>query len=320
MLVTTSKNVDRQLQAKVKQLGESVAAGTDLAQAIDNDASLPDVFKSIVQAGTRSGKLAAAVESLNDTAKRTVDIHRKISEAMIYPAIVLALIVVLSVLVLRNLPDAFDEVVQVQGVERTVWIDGSIWALRNTVEWIWLPGTSLVAAMGAWVIASQKAFAHQAGWWQTVARFVPWVGKLLQLGRLATFTDLMALFVEHGVPLQESLPLAAKVSGDKVMLAECTQLADAITAGQSTTIEVGRRTAIPNLIRWQFASGMNEDELVRSLRASSQVYRYQADQLADRCGVRLPVYFTLCIGGTATVIYALAVMVPWFGLLKQLSF
>ncbi|MFC1759838.1 hypothetical protein ACFL2H_13910, partial [Planctomycetota bacterium] len=76
----------------------------------------------------------------------------------------------------------------------------------------------------------------------------------LQLGRLATFTDLMALFVEHGVPLQESLPLAAKVSGDKVMLAECTQLADAITAGQSTTIEVGRRTAIPNLIRWQFAS------------------------------------------------------------------
>ena len=319
-LVAASKNLDKRLGRSVTQLANKVSSGTDFAKVISSDASLPDVFKSVVQAGTRSGTLAVAVESLNDTAKRAVDIRGKISEAIIYPVIVLTLVAALSVFVLQYVPSAINKFVLEQGVERTPWIDASIWMLQCTASWIWLPAILIVGIMIAWLIGSRRAFAHQSGWWQAVTRMIPWVGRLLQLGRLATFTDLMAIFVEQRVPLQESPPLAASVSGDKTMLRECEQIANEVAAGGSPSVDLGKPTIIPNLLRWQFASGMNEAELARSLRASSRVYRFQADQLADRCSVRLPVYFTLCIGGTATFIYALSVLVPWFALLKQLSF
>ncbi len=319
-LVAASKNLDRRLSGSVTQLADKVAAGIDFGKVINSDDSLPDVFKSVVQAGTRSGTLAVAVESLNDTAKRAADIHSKISEAIIYPAIVLMLVASLSVFVLQYVPAAINEVILKQGVERTSWIDFSIWVLQWTASWIWLPAILVVATMVVWVIGSRRAFTHQSGWWRAITQTIPWVGRLLQLGRLATFTDLMAIFVEQRVPLQEALPLAASVSGDNTMFRECEKIAEEVAAGGSPSADLGKRTVVPNLLRWQFASGMNEDELARSLRASSRVYRFQADQLADRCSVRLPVYYTLCIGGTATLIYALAVLVPWFALLKQLSF
>ena len=189
---------------------------------------------------------------------------------------------------------------------------------------MWLPSIAVVAFMLVWVVSSRRALAMQSGWLQTVTQVIPWVGRLLQVGRLATFTDLMAMLVEHRVPLQESLPLAASVSGDRAMRIECDQLAADVVAGRSSTHDavmsnVGDKVAVPNLIRWQLTSGMNDEELARSLRASSRVYRHQADQLADRCSIRLPVYFTLCIGGTATLVYALAVLTPWYSLLQQLS-
>ena len=174
--------------------------------------------------------------------------------------------------------------------------------------------------MLTWAFLARRAVVTQSGWIQSTLRFAPWVGRLNEVGRLATFTDLLALFVEHQVPMHEALPLAADATGDRRMGEECEQLAIDIKKGSSVMRSVSDAVTVPNLIRWQLTSGMPEQELARSLRSSSRNYRYQAEAIADKCAVRLPVYFTVFIGGTATLLYAIVVLLPWFSLLESLAF
>ena len=49
------------------------------------------------------------------------------------------------------------------------------------------------------------------------------------------------------------------------------------------------------------------------------MYRRRAIARADWLRWRLPLMLTIAIGGTATLVYALLLFVPWISLLKELT-
>ncbi|MCA9213939.1 MAG: type II secretion system F family protein [Planctomycetales bacterium] len=316
-LVASSSDLNKRLLPQVRTQPPD---GTDFVSAITNDSSLPPLLKTVVEAGTKSGRLSAAIESLSDSAKRSLFIHRKITQAFIYPAIILLLVAGLTFFIIRFFPERVQQFTVAQKIEFASWIQAMLPAIQWITNWIWLPCIALVVVMIGWSILSGRAIVTDSHWMQSVIRCIPWVGRLNRLGQLSTFTDLLALFVEQEIPLHEGLPLAASATGDRKMVAECNQLAIAVQQGQTAMHDVAQVVAVPNLLRWQLSAGMTQEELVRSLRSAARNYRYQAEQLADRCSIRLPVYFTILIGGSVTLLYAVIVLAPWYSLLENLAF
>ncbi len=142
---------------------------------------------------------------------------------------------------------------------------------------------------------------------------------MLQSSFTATFTDLLALMLQQRVPLDESLQLAAEASGDRATQQEAAQLGRDIRQGGWIAADPCRRGAISPLVRWLLASQTDSTQLVTALQAHSQAEGRRAEYLSQWLRIQTPVILTLCIGGTATLVYALSVLAPWYGILHDLA-
>ena len=74
-------------------LAEAAARGEPLDQAmLDHAVALPPVYRAVIQAGMRAGRLPAALEAVAASARRITETHRAAVVAVSYPLMVLALV------------------------------------------------------------------------------------------------------------------------------------------------------------------------------------------------------------------------------------
>ena len=182
---------------------------------------------------------------------------------------------------------------------------------------VWGPVVPLavVVPVALWWYCSRRA-----GWqYRRVGnRFLP-TARLLRYGRIATFADVLALLVEHDAPLAESMVLAADASGDAGLARGARSLAGEIQRGGNAGATLATAEGCPPLLAWLLSRGSTQPGLAESLRRTAESYRRRAVQLDDRLRLYLPLVLTLLIGGTAVVIYAVSVFLPWYDLLINYS-
>ena len=88
-------------QDALAALTEEVEKGTTLSQAM---AKYPDIFSglfiSMVRAGEESGKLGESLRIVADQMDRTYSLQRKVRGAMMYPAIIISVMIIIGILML----------------------------------------------------------------------------------------------------------------------------------------------------------------------------------------------------------------------------
>ncbi len=135
----------------------------------------------------------------------------------------------------------------------------------------------------------------------------------------ANFAELLAMLIEHGVPLPEAAELAAEASGDAA-LARCgRELAAASSRGESPREALAVPPALPPLLRWLLTTGQRQAELASALRQAAATYRKRAAHQAEKVRVLLPTVLLFAIGASATLAYALTLFVPFVSLLRGLA-
>ena len=103
-LVMISRDLPGRLGDVAGEMGQRGEAGESIDQILEsNKIELPSIFRAVVQAGMRSGRLSVALEGMASTARRVVDVRRTAIQASVYPLIVLVLVGVLAVGVLLPL-------------------------------------------------------------------------------------------------------------------------------------------------------------------------------------------------------------------------
>lgn len=99
ILQKQSKN--KKLIAILENIGVSINGGETLSKSLE---ARPDVFSSLfvsmVKAGEESGKLAYSLRVIADQLEKSNSLSKKIKGAMIYPAVVVSLMVVIGILMM----------------------------------------------------------------------------------------------------------------------------------------------------------------------------------------------------------------------------
>jgi type IV pilus assembly protein PilC len=89
------------LREILKSLNESIAKGTTLSDSMkDYPKVFSALFVSMVRAGEESGNLASALRTVADQMEKTYQLNRKIRGAMMYPAVIVCLMVVIGILMM----------------------------------------------------------------------------------------------------------------------------------------------------------------------------------------------------------------------------
>jgi len=322
------------LPGRLGQIVSMVAQRSSRGESLDKIVSQqstqwPPLYRAVVEAGLKAGRLPAALEALAGSIRRIAETRRGVAAAALYPLFVLilawAFFAVIAGVLAPNLLNGFTQL-DVPGTH--VFARLADWG-RWAVYWgPALPLGILIAAVCWWYFSGRANVVEpsRSGW---LMGRLPWTGRLLRWSRVATFAEVLALLVDNRVPLHEAIVLAAEASGGRKTVAMAKQIAVALAAGETLAIAdtlakgssgAGRRGwEFPPLLTWLLATGGRHDALLPALKHAAETYRRRARYQAELARVFLPVIMTVAIGGTAVLMYTLALFVPYASMLHALG-
>lgn len=301
-------------------IAERAGRGQSLSQVLcDGSVRFPPVYRAVVEAGLRAGRLPAALEALAASIRRVAETQRGVAAAALYPLLVLmsawGLLAWFAYFTAGRLVPTF-RAFGVTGQGLFEW-------LASCGRWAgyWgpaLPVLILVLSAVGWYRSSRASIIESrlAG---RLLGWLPWVGRTMRWSRTATFAEVLALLVENRVPLDEAVVLAAEASGDRRMVPAARQWAAALRGGETPGRPLTGRKEFPPLLMWLMATADRHTALLPALKHAAETYHRRAQDQAELARVFLPVVFTLAVGGTVVLLYALTLFVPYTSMLKTLG-
>jgi type II secretory pathway component PulF len=136
-------------------------------------------------------------------------------------------------------------------------------------------------------------------------------------GRMSMFSDTLALLLEHEVPLNDSLCLAADACGDPGLRIACRRQAERLGRGESSA--AADMVEAPPVLAWLLTEVRDEKLLISALRRLAQSYRRHTTWMIRWLSLYLPILFMAVIGGAIVGAYGLIVVGPWARLMYELS-
>jgi general secretion pathway protein F len=310
------------------KLGQSVAQGKSLPQSLDESgANFPPVYRAIVTAGIRSGRLPAALESLAVSARNLREVRQSVGLAVLYPLVLILLAYFAFWLVLTEFTPALLSVYE--GQPPAFWT-----AVAEVGQWanagVPIPLTEIVIAAGwipplvfagvvalAW-LSSRSAAAlggTASGWWLDR---IPYAGRAVREARLAALAEILGLLVEQGVALDEAVVLAAESTADRRLVRTAHGLADLLKQGGSPpTAE--QLAGFPPLLAWLVSSGGRQQTFVTVARHVADTYRRRVARDAHWLREYLPVWLVVIVGGGLVAWLGVATFLPFSQLMQDLG-
>ena len=321
-LISASKELRGAAGGLAKRLGQRISEGRSLQDALaDEGENLPDLYRAVVEAGVRSGRLSQALESMAVFASGVAETRRAIGLALFYPLLVMILAYSLFVAFVLFILPRFVATFESFHLRQPVLVRGMEFLGESAYLWVPVFPIVLLLLGVAW-IRSSRASQLRPGRVAGLLRWVPGLGSILSNAQAANVADVLSLLVEQGEPMGRALRLASDASGDPAVRRAGLELAEAIEQGQGGSGVVrfeDRSGAFPPLLRWVLATSTHHPDLASALRHVGGTYRQRASRLAESIQAILPALMLLSLGAVTVLIYALTVFGPMAALWYDLA-
>ena len=289
-----------------------VIAGNTVAKAL---ASFPNVFselyRTVVAAGESSGQLARVLSRLADYLEERQQLRARLSLALIYPAIVMAVaLVVVGALLVWVLPQVV-QVFQHAHQQLPVLTRALIW-LSGFLQATWIAWVALFAVMGIALRAALGRTASRAA----IHRFLwraPAVGRVLRSLDAARLAATLSILVGSRVPILQSLEAGTGVMTLVPMREALATAARGVREGMPLARALGATAAFPPVMVPLIASGEASGRLDEALeRAARQQQSDIATRLAAFAALFEPAMIVFMGGAVLAIV--LAILLPIFQL------
>ena len=301
------------------EIAQDLQAGLTLPQAIERqEGRLPAFYAKLLSAGIRAGKVTDVISTLTAYARTLANLRAAVLDALLYPATVLVLSLILFGVVSTYLMPQFAEIFQTFKIKLPALTVLVFYVFDHALFFfVGLPGL----VVGALLLLRAGMHRTPEGR-QSWARFwyaVPIVGVLLRSSRLAAFADLLGILVDNGVPLPEAFLLAGRASTDPLMVAGAEQVHEGLCQGTPLGIMLHEQSLMPTTVVWMVGVGEKRGTLGATLHQVADTYRRQAEMRANLLRNLLPPLLVLFVAGFVVITYVLTLMLPIMSLLEGLG-
>jgi general secretion pathway protein F len=299
----------RQVLAGVR--GE-VLAGQTLARAMGQFPRVfPELYRTLVEAGEKSGQLSQVMYRLADYSEDRQSLQRKTTTAMVYPAVVtfVAILVVTGLLtyVVPKVVEVYANSKQTLPLLTRIMISLSDFLVATGIYWL----IALIA--GGWLFA--RALKQPA----IRMRFDRFVLKLPVIGRLARGVNTarlgstLAILVSSRVPLLTALQAGVGVVTNLPMKQALIETEKLVREGGSLSRSLASTKMFPPVMVHLIASGEQSgklDEMLERIAVS------QAQEIESRVTTLTSLLepMLMLVMGVVVLLIVIAILLPIFEL------
>ena len=262
-------------------LSRDVESGTALSIALSKyPVHFNRLFTSLVEAGEESGKLDVMLDRVATYNEKLEAIKSKIKSAMMYPAIVLFICILVTILLLLFVIPQFESLFQSFGADlptlTRVIVDMSEWMQEKW--WIFLIGVI------AFIVGFMYTYRRSTKLQFTMDRIfirLPVFGIILRKSALARFSRTLAIIFGSGVPLVEGMSTVGAATGNRVYQKAVDDVRNDISTGRSLESSMATTKIFPNMMLQMVSSGEESGELEVMLDKVADFYEREVDDAVD---------------------------------------
>ncbi len=292
----------------VAHLKSEVNAGSSFARALGTaPREFDDVYRAVVAAGEQSGALGPVLERLADDLEQQQALRAKVVGAMLYPAIVsLVAMVIVTVLVTWVVPQIAN--VFTSSKRALPMLTVGLLALSAFVrQWGWAVALLAIGGGVGYVMARRnEAFRERT---DAAMLRLPLFGRLARGYNAARFGSTLAMLAGVGVPILKALQAAAETLGNRAMRNDALDALVQVREGAPLASALAGKKRFPGLLAMFARLGEQTGQLPRMLdRASAQM---SAEVQRRALGAATVLEPLLIVGmGLIVVLIMLAVLLP----------
>jgi len=293
-------------RAVLNDVYQRVRSGTALSDAFSTHGALfPSVYTASLLAGERSGNLDAVLRRFVEYSKIVATVKRKMVSALIYPAILVTLALILvSIIVLKVVPAFSDFYVtfnaQLPLITRVVVRLSAF--LRSQFLVIILAMGAAIAAFSVWFRRpGQKIRIHR------ILLGIPFLGDIALKFATSQMARTLATLLGGGLPLVNAIDIAARSVGNQFIAHELDTVAVRVREGESFAAALERRGVFPDVAVKMAEVGESTGALQDMLNTVADFYDEEISTTMERFVTLIEpvllVFMGLVIAGLLLALY-----------------
>lgn len=282
----------------------SIEGGSTLHEALGrHPMQFDSLYLNLVKAGEGAGVLDTVLDTIANYKEATEALKGKIKKALFYPAIVIAVAILVSSILLIFVIPQFEAVFRGFGAELPAFTQMLVRASDIMVNWWWAMLLVVIGGIVGMVQAKKrsKAFAH---FLDRVILKVPVIGDIMNNSAIARFARTLAITFKAGVPLVEALDTVAGATGNVVFEQAVHRIKDDVSVGYQLNTAMRQVDVFPHMVIQMAAIGEEAGALDTMLLKVAEFYEQEVNNAVDALSSMLEPMIMVFIG---TVVGAMVI-------------
>src|SRR5690606_9512459 len=162
-----------------------------------------ELYRNLVKAGEGAGVLEIVLDTIATYKENIEALKGKIKKALFYPAMVVAVAILVSGILLVFVVPQFEDVFKGFGADLPAFTQMVVNLSRFMVSWWWAILGAIIIAIVVGIAAFKRSPAFQHFIDRVILK-VPVIGEIMHNAALARFSRTLAITFRAGVPLVEA--------------------------------------------------------------------------------------------------------------------
>ncbi|KAG1442930.1 hypothetical protein G6F57_018264 [Rhizopus arrhizus] len=236
------------MKKMVDSLRTDIEGGSSLYEAVSkHPVQFDELYRNLVKAGEGAGVLETVLDTVATYKENIEALKGKIRKAMFYPAMVLAVALIVSGILLVWVVPQFEDVFKGFGADLPAFTQMIVNMSRLMVSWWWLILIVIIGSIFGFIAAYKRSPKLQHTMDRLVLK-VPVIGQLMHNSAIARFSRTTAVTFKAGVPLVEALGIVAGATGNTVYEEAVLRMRDDVSVGYPVNVAMKQRNLFPHMV------------------------------------------------------------------------
>lgn len=307
----------KKLKELFYKLNEEISHGKSLSDSLKQYSKIfSPLFISMVKAGEESGNLASSLKTVASQMDRSYALSRKVRGALIYPAVILSVMIVIGILMMIYMVPTLSSTFQGLGVELPATTRAII-AISDFLRTQFILFVSIVVVLIASVLTF---FRSQKG--KRIFDFLiiklPLIGSLVKEVNSARTARTLSSLLSSGVEVVSALSVTAEVLQNSYYKEVLKKAESVIQKGEAiSSIFIQNEKLYPIFVGEMIAVGEETGKLSDMLLGVATFYEEEVDQKTKNLSTIIEPVLMVIIG-VAVAVFAISMLMPTYSLVDKI--